>query len=319
MSNFLFYTATVLIWGSTWLAIKFQLGSVDPLASVAYRFALAALLLLGFCLLSRRRMRFSLREHLFIALQGGLLFAINYWMFYLAELYLASGLVAVVFSTMVILNVVNGALLLGTPIEARVIVGGALGLFGIGLVFWPELRAFDFSGQGVQGLLLCLLATLMASLGNIVSARNQRHGLPIVQTNAYGMSYGALLSFAYVLVSGREFGFELSGAYLGSLLYLAVFGSIVAFGCYLTLVGRIGAGRAAYTTLLFPLVALGLSTLFENYHWSLSAVAGILLILAGNVLALKKPRRRAAVPTPEAPDLQPSTLSETEHPCRTTA
>ncbi len=301
MRNALFYAATVLIWGSTWLAIKYQLGSVDPLVSVAYRFAVAALLLLGFCIVSRRPMRFGAREHLFIALQGIFLFALNYWMFYLAELYLASGLVAVVFSTMVILNVVNAALLLGTPIEARVILGGALGLIGIGLVFWPEMRAFNFSGQGSHGLMLCLGATLMASLGNIVSARNQRNRLPIIQTNAYGMGYGALLTFAYVLLSGRSFSFDTSWAYLGSLLYLAVFGSIIAFGCYLSLIGRIGAGRAAYTTLLFPLVALGLSTVFEGYHWTLPAFAGILLILFGNILALRKtPRHALPVPAGKA-------------------
>ncbi len=295
MSNVLFYAATVLIWGSTWLAIKFQLGQVDPMVSVAYRFALAAALLLAYCRLAGLRMRFSLREHQFIALQGAFLFALNYWMFYIAEIHLTSGLVAVVFSTMVVMNMINGALLLGSPIEPRVIIGAALGLFGIGMVFWPELSAFSLADQGFHGLLLCLGATLMASLGNIVSARNQQHQLPILQTNAYGMGYGALLTLICAALSGRPFSFEVSWSYIGSLAYLAVFGSIVAFGCYLTLIGRIGAARAAYTTLLFPIVALGFSTAFEGYHWTLPAVAGISLILIGNVLVLQKRVRAAAV------------------------
>lgn len=290
--NLFFYLTTILIWGSTWLAIKFQLGMVDPMVSVAYRFGLASLLLLLFCRASGRCLRFSRTEHACMALQGLLLFSINYWLFYVAEETLASGLVAVVFSTMVVLNLLNAALFLGAAIEARVVGGALLGLGGIVLVFAPELSGFDRSG-GLAGLFVCLAATVSASLGNIVSARNQRHRLPVLQTNAFGMGYGALLMALVALASGKEFRFDPSLAYVGSLLYLALFGSIVAFGCYLTLVGRIGAGRAAYATLIFPLVALSISTCFEGYHWSATALVGVLLILGGNLLALRRP---AAVP-----------------------
>jgi drug/metabolite transporter (DMT)-like permease len=284
--NFVFYAGTVLIWGTTWLAITFQLGVVDPMISVIYRFALAAALLQVYCRVAGLRMRFALREHLYIALQGTLLFALNYWIFYAAELYLTSGLVAVVFSTIVFQNILFGALLLGDPIRPRVVFGASLGLVGIGLVFWPELSSFNLSDRGLIGFLLSITATVLASLGNIAALRNQRAGLPIIQTNAYGMTYGTLVLLVIALAAGKGFLFEVSFAYISSMLYLSIFGSIIAFGLYLTLVGRIGADRAAYAALLFPVVALVMSTLFEGYQWTGPAVAGVALILTGNVLAM---------------------------------
>jgi len=286
--NLLYYAGTVIIWGTTWLAIKFQLGTVDPLVSIIYRFTLAAAMLQVYCRVARLKMRFTAGEHLFMALQGVLLFALNYWMFYVAEVTLTSGIVAVVFSTMVILNIFNGALLIGSPVRPQVLVGALFGLAGIGLVFWPELSSFSLSDRAVFGLGLSIAATCSASLGNITSARNQKSGLPVVQTNAWGMSYGALAMVAAALVTGKSFDFEVTGPYVVSLLYLTIFGSIVAFGFYLSLVGRIGADRAAYATLLFPLVALGMSTVFEGYNWTPQAFAGVTLILIGNVLALSK-------------------------------
>jgi len=298
VANFLFYSITVLIWGSTWLAIKFQLGVVSPAVSIAYRFALAAALLFAWCLGTRKSLRFSRNDQLFMALQGSQLFALNYLFFYLAELTLASGLAAVVFSTIVIMNLLNGRLFLGTPVELRVLLGGVLGLFGLLLMFWPEVADFEAAGESLLALGYCFLATYLASLGNILSARNQQQGLPIIQTNAFGMAYGALLMLLISFASGAQLTIEPTFAYLGSLFYLALFGSVIAFGCYLSLIGRIGAGRAAYATLLFPLVALLLSTLWEDYRWTGPAVVGIVLILGGNYLALarrKQDRRLATV------------------------
>jgi len=150
------------------------------------------------------------------------------------------------------------------------------------------LTAFHWGDSGARGLIFCFAATYLASIGNILSARNQKHGLPVVQTNAFGMMYGALLMLGLSWFLGRSFVFELSGVYVGSLVYLAVFGSIIAFGCYLTLVGRIGADRAAYATLIFPVVALVISTVWEGYQWSASAFSGVALILGGNLLLLKR-------------------------------
>jgi drug/metabolite transporter (DMT)-like permease len=290
MKNLLFYLTTVLIWGSTWIGIKMQLGTVDPMVSVTYRFGLAAVILMAWCALRNLQMRFTLAEHGFMLLQGLLLFGFNYLFFYIAELYLASGLAAVIFSTILLMNVLNGAIFLGTPVDSRVITGGGIGLVGIVLVFRPEISVFSFDDSGTIGILLCVLATFLASLGNIVSARNQKRKLPIIQSNAFGMSYGALAMFLVALSLGTPFTFESSTVYVSSLVYLAVFGSVIAFGCYLTLVGNIGADRAAYATLLFPIVALIISTIWEGYQWNGSSLMGVALVLAGNFWILGKGR-----------------------------
>ena len=289
--NLLFYIAVILIWGTTWFAILFQLGQVDPLISVIYRFALASSILMIYCRVKRLPMRYSLKDHGFMALLGVFLFSLNYWLFYIAELYLASGLAAVLFSTIVILNIVFGALFIGAPIRGKVVAGAALGLTGIAMVFRPELVAFTLTDKGMLGLLLSLGATVSASLGNITSARNQMAGIPVVQANAWGMAYGTVFMTVAALLTGKEFSLEASFPYVASLCYLALFGSVFAFGMYLTLIGRIGADRAAYTSLLFPLVALGLSLMFEGYRPEPLAILGVVFILGGNWLVLRPGRR----------------------------
>lgn len=288
MKNFVFYLIIVLIWGSSWIGIKMQLDTVSPVVSVTYRFGLASLILLCWCRFKGLNMRFSLADHGFIFLLGLLLFGINYLLFYLAELSIASGLAAVIFSTIVLLNIVNGAIFLKTPVDRRVVFGGLLGLVGIGLVFRGEISGVSLENEGLVGVLLSVAATYLASLGNIVSVRNQKKGLPIVQINGIGMGYGALVMLLIVFATGQTFSFEPSFKYVGSLLYLALFGSVIAFGCYLSLVGRIGADRAAYATLLFPIVALAISTIWEDYQWSLESAAGVLLILFGNLWIIRR-------------------------------
>ncbi len=288
MQNAALYILTTLIWGSTWLAITFQLGVVAPEASIVYRFGLASLLLMGYALLRRLPMRYSLRDHAFIALQGIFLFCLNYITVYLAEQQLASGLVAIVFSTLTLCNVFLAAAFLRNPIRPRVILGGALGVVGLALVFWRELAGLALAGGWRLGVGLALAGVLSASMGNILAARNQRAGLPVVQTNAYGMAYGALATLGYALLRGAPFAFEISSGYIVSLLYLAIFGSVIAFGAYLTLVGRIGVERAGYTAVVFPLVALALSWLFEGLGLSLLGLLGVLLVAGGNVLVLSR-------------------------------
>ncbi len=288
MKNLSFYLLVILIWGSSWIGIKMQLGTVEPIVSVTYRFTLAAAILLVWCYIRGLNMRFSLKEHGFMLLQGILLFGLNYLFFYIAELHVTSGLAAVIFSTILLMNIVNGAIFLKSAIDGMVAIGGLLGLAGIILVFRPEITSFSLDNNGALGAVLCVVATLFASLGNITSARNQKNGLPIIQTNAYGMSYGALTMLLITLAWGKPFSFEASSVYIGSLLYLALFGSVIAFGCYLTLVGNIGADRAAYATLLFPIVALAISTIWEDYHWTLSSATGVVLILLGNLWMLKR-------------------------------
>ena len=280
------YLATVFIWGSTFFAIKLQLGEVPSEVSVAYRFALAAVILLVWCWLKKLPMRFGVREHLWMMIQGLTLFGVNYMVVYWATADLTSGLIAVVFSTIVLMNIANSALFFGRRPAASVMAGALLGLAGISLVFLPELSVLSADGSSLKGMLLSLLATYIASLGNMVSTRNQLAKIPVLQANAFGMMYGALALGLIAWAQDIPFVFETTWRYTGSLFYLALFGSIVAFGSFLTLLGRIGAERAAYCMVLFPVVALGISTLFEGYRWSSESVLGVALVLTGNVLIL---------------------------------
>jgi len=290
LGNNLLYVATVLIWGSTWYAIKMQLGVVDPDLSVAYRFIAAATVLIAFCLATGRSLRFAPRHHLFIAAQGLFLFCLNYWLFYYATFELTTGVVAVVFSLIMLMNILNGAVLFGTRVEPRVLAAAGLGLIGLVLVFWDDLAVLDFTSGPMVGLGLSIVATYSASLGNMASLRNTRAGLPVIPVNALGMAYGAVFMTILALLRGAPLSFDLSTGYVGSLLYLALFGSVLAFGFYLTLLGRIGADRAAYAAVVFPIVALIISTFMESYVWTAPALIGVALILGGNILAVAKPK-----------------------------
>jgi len=290
MYNLILYLTTVLIWGLTWISIKFQLGTVSPEVSIFYRFALASLVLLIFSLLRKLPLRFNRRDHIFFALMGLFLFSLNYILVYNSELYLSSGLVAIIFSTIVIFNVIFGALLLGNPIRLQVVLGASIGLFGLVLVFGSELSTFNLSDTRLLGVLLALFSVISASLGNILSARNQRQHLPVIQTNAFGMAYGAFFMLLFALFRGSQFSIDLSAGYMISLLYLSLLGSVVAFWTYLTLLGKIGPDRAAYVTVLFPIIALIVSTLYEGLQWNLTQLLGVALVLLGNIFVLTRIR-----------------------------
>src|SRR5262249_2898487 len=231
-----------------------------------------------------------------MALQGLLLFCLNYVLFYWAAADLVSGLLAVCFSTMTVMNIVIGALLFRRRVDPIVAVAALLGLVGLALVFWPELAHVELSGKAAIGLALSLGGTVSASLGNMVTVRHKAAGVPVVQGNTIGMAYGTLFSFAIVLARGIPLQFDGSSGYVGSLLYLSLFATVLGFGCYLTLVQRIGPDRAAYTTVLFPLVALAVSTVLENYHWTVMAAFGVALVLAGNLLLLVQRRPAPVLP-----------------------
>jgi drug/metabolite transporter (DMT)-like permease len=288
MSNLNLYLVSVCIWGSTWLAIKFQLGVVPPDVSVAWRFALASLILMLWSRIKRLPLRYDARTHLWMAVQGLLLFGANYVMTYMAEETLSSGLVAVIFSLMMFFNIAGMRVFFGSAPRGRSVIGAMLGFVGIGMLFWPDLSQFSVAGAALQGLVLALLATFIASLGNMTATRNQRAGLPVIAQNAWAMLYGALMVLAYALVCGHRLAFEPTFAYTASLLYLALFGSVLAFGAYLTLLGRIGAARAGYTAVAIPVVALAMSTAFEHLRWQPIMVVGVLLCLSGNLLVLGK-------------------------------
>jgi drug/metabolite transporter (DMT)-like permease len=291
--NLSLYLLTVLIWGTTWIALKLQLGVVAIPASIAYRFALAALVLFAILLLSRRLQPLDRRAQLICLAQGLCLFCLNFMCFYTASQWIPSGLVAVIFSTATLWNALNARLFMGRRIAANVLAGGALGLGGLALLFWPELAHHQASRETLLGIGLAVLGTLCFSAGNLLSSLQQQAGLKPLTTNAWGMLYGALLLSGYCLVSGTPFAFEANSRYIGSLLYLAIPGSVIGFTAYLTLVGRLGPERAAYCTVLFPVVALNISVFVEGYQWTLPALLGLVLVMAGNVLVFRQPRPAA--------------------------
>lgn len=294
MKNVILYLIPALIWGSTWFAITFQVGEVDPIVSVSYRFLLAGLILLGYAKIRRLNLRYSLSEHKFIFLQGVFLFGFNYWMVYLAEQTLTSGLVALVFSTMLFMNIFNSRIFLKNVIPWKVYGGAVLGLTGIVMIFYRDLLSFSFSDAASIALLQAVGAAYIASLGNIISARNQSAGLPVIQTNAIGMTYGAIAMAVVALLAGYEFSYSVAFSYSLSLLYLGVFGSVFAFGAYLSLIGRIGASRAGYVQLVVPIIALILSTIFENYSWTITAMVGVAFIISGNFIVLERGKTKQA-------------------------
>jgi drug/metabolite transporter (DMT)-like permease len=284
------FLAATLIWGSTWLGITWQLGVVPPEVSVAYRFALAAALLATWCVGTRRSLRFALREHGFLAALGATFFGLNYVSIYWAERYVTSGLVAVVFSTIVFLSPVAMRLVYGTPLTLRTLVAATLGVGGVALLFLPELDAARHGGAAAVGIGFALLGTVFAAMGNVIAVRNHRANLPIFPTTVWGMAYGAFVAAMVATATGATWTFDARAPYVLSLLYLAVFGSIVAFGVYLNLLKRVGAGPSSFVGVATPILALGLSTLVEGYQWTLVASFGVALAVIGNVLALRPAR-----------------------------
>ena len=292
MQSFLLYASVVLIWGTTWVAIPFQLGEVDVSVSVGYRFLLAAAVLYGYAVLTRRQLRVPSTALPTVALQGLLLFCVNYLFIYYGTAYLSTGLVAVLFSLIVILNAIFGRLFFKTRVDRRSLLAGVIGVAGIALLFLPELELPGGRSQALVGIALVLGGTLSASLGNMSAVASAQKQLPVVAVNAHGMLLGGTLSLLLALAQSRPLNFSFEFGYIASLLYLAVFGSAVAFGCYIALLRRIGAARAAYSSILFPVVALMMSTFFEGYRWSFPAALGILLTLIGNWLVLSQNSNR---------------------------
>lgn len=286
MQILILYSLTVLIWGSTWFVINFQLGVVPIELSISYRFLIAALLLFSYCFVRKLQVKFSLAEHLRFAALALMLFGLNYVFMYRAQQHIISALSCIAFSTLLIMNVINSRLIFKTPITKQTYIGGLLGLGGIVALYFPQIQQITLADKTMLGLVLCLIGTFCASIGNMVSIKNQQLKLPVMQTNAWGMLYGGIFMLIAALLQGNEITIDTRFEYVASTLYLSIFGSIVGFGCYLTLLGRIGAQKTSYANVMFPAVAVIFSTLFEGFTWTLSTVIGFSAILLGNVIVL---------------------------------
>ncbi len=287
------YALLVFCWGTSWYAMKLQVGVVAPEVSIVWRFLIAAPVMLAWAAARGMRLRYPLADHARFALMGVLMFSTNFILAYYGAGLLTSGLVSVVFSLTSIINLILGALLLGQPIEGRVALAALMGAGGVGLMFLPDLAAAQGASGVLAGLGFSAAATLCFCLGNMVSARLQKRRIAVLPASAWGMFYGTAWAAVVAWLTGATFTVEWTTRYLGSLVFLSLSATVLAFFAYLTLLGRIGAARAGYATVMFPVVALGVSTLLEDYVWSLAALAGLVLVLAGNLVVLTRPAPRS--------------------------
>lgn len=286
------YALTVFAWSMSWYAIALQVGTVSNEVNMVWRFSIATLLMFGWVVATGRRLHFPPADHLRFAGLGVLLFSSNFIFFYYGALFLVSGLLSVVFSLASVINMLLAALITRQRPSPRILTGGMLGFTGIALMFWPEIARQEVSGPALLGLALCVCGTLCFCFGNLISASAQKKGLPLVSMNAWGMLYGTAWAALLALFLGRDFIIEPTAAYLGSLVFLAVISTVLAFAAYLTLLGRIGAARAGYATVIFPVFALVVSTFLEGYEWTGFALAGLVFVAAGNVIVIRGARPR---------------------------
>jgi drug/metabolite transporter (DMT)-like permease len=297
------FIVCVAIWGTTWVAITYQLGSVPPEASIAWRFGLAAAIMAAICRARGLRLRFDARTHLLLALLGLFMFCLSYVAVYHAETLLVSGLVAVGYSVSPLSNTLASRLAFHTPVSGRMVFAGVVGTAGVVLIFWPEVARFEAGGGGALGVGLTAGAVAASSVGNVFATLVERRGLDVWQKMTWGMAYGALGCLVAGLLRGQAPSFAWTVPYVASLLYLAVFGSILAFAAYLTLLARAGAARAGYVGTAVPVVALMVSGVVEGFAWGASTFVGVAVVVAGNILALgggSSVRGRPSEPDPPA-------------------
>lgn len=285
------FVIPTLIWGTTWYAITFQLDGVHPLVSIVYRFGLAGLLLMGYCLVRKVSLRFTVKQHFWIALQGLFLFGLNYWLTYVSEQTLASGLVAMMYATLIFFVMILNRLFLKINSEWKTILGGILGLIGTFFLFYEEILTFDLESEDLKAVIICLVSVVFAAVGNVVSQRNQQEKIPIMGSTVWAMLYATLMMAALAIFSGAEFTFNTSWQYIATLIYLSIIGSVIAFVYYLRLIAAIGGAKAGYVVLVTPIIAMLISTYFEDYRWTLMAVVGSVLIIGGNLVALYKKKK----------------------------
>jgi drug/metabolite transporter (DMT)-like permease len=279
-----------LCWGTTWYAITLQLGVVDPIVSVTYRFTLAALLLFAWCLIRRESLALTRSQHLAALGVGLFTFAIDYALVYWAEQRVTSAVVAVVFASMAFMNLIGFRIAFGQRAPLAAWGAASLGIAGVALLSWGELSAAHFGATAMTGIALTLLGVVGAVVGNMFARRGELAGSSIAASTAWAMAYGAAILAAFALVTGKTWAFQFTVPYVFSLIHLALNGSVIAFLLYYGLARRRGYSTASYISALAPPLAMLVSTLFEDKTWGLLALGGIVLVIGGQYLLLQVKR-----------------------------
>ncbi|MDT9599311.1 DMT family transporter [Sphingosinicella rhizophila] len=297
------FLLVTLIWGSTWIVIRDQLGPVPPAWSIAYRFAIAATAMFAYSAATGISLNIGRNGHALALMFGLSQFFLNFNFVYLAEHHITSGLVAVVFALLLVPNSALGWLFLRHRTTGRFLAGSAVAVVGVALLFIHEMRGSNAaSSEVVLGIGLTILGVLSASAANVMQASESLRRRPIAAMLAWGMTYGVIANVVTAWLFYGPPSIEYRLGYWVGLLYLGLLASALAFTFYFSLIRKIGPAKAAYSSVLVPVIAMTLSTLFEGYRWSTLAAAGGLLALAGLVIAL---RAGKTIQVAERPDLKP--------------
>ncbi len=286
-----------LIWGSTWLVIKDQISDVPPSWSVSYRFMIASAAM--FVLVGYKRLPFRLGRagQVWAILIGIAQFSFNFNFVYNAELYITSGLVAVLFALLMVPNAILGRIFLGQRINGAFVAGSAIAAVGIAMLFWHEYKSSPATLTEVfLGVTLTIGGILSASIANVMQALPRLKSYPILTLLAWAMFWGAAINIVLSWITVGPPVIEMRAAYLGGIVYLAIVGSVITFPLYFALLREIGAGKAAYSSVLVPVVAMILSTLFEDYAWTALPAGGAILAMAGLLVALRARKPKTAKP-----------------------
>lgn len=293
---FLPFALVTLIWGSTWIVIKGQLGVVPPSWSVTYRFVVAGAAMFVFAAARRERPWLEPRAMAFAAVLGLAQFALNFNFVYRAEQHITSGLVAVLFALLIVPNTLLGRLFLKTPLERRFLAGAGIAIVGVALMILHEYRAAALGADEViMGTLLTLAGVMSASTANVMQGTGIARAQSMVVMIAWAMLFGALADGSYAWITTGPPVIEKTGVYLGGILYLGIIASAVTFPLYFNVIRAVGPGQAAWSSVLIPIIAMGFSTVFEGYRWAPLSIAGGIVALVGLVIAVAKRPERPSV------------------------
>lgn len=288
------FLTVVVIWGTTWIVIKFQLGSVNPSWSVTYRFATGGAALLAWCALKGLPLTVPRHALPFLTLLGLFQFVMNFNFVYRSELYIPSGIPAVAFALLMVPNAILAWAFLGRRISGRFALGSALGILGVGLLFAQQLSLPGTREETMLGLSLVVAGILSASIANVMQASPKALTFPPVTGLGWAMLIGAGINAMVATVVAGPPQFDPAPAYWLGFLYLGVVASAVAFAIYFDLVRQMGPAEAAWTGVLIPIIAMAISTVVEDFRWTGMAVAGCVLALVGMVIALRQPAPKPA-------------------------
>ena len=283
-TDYFLYGIVLFGWSTSWLPLKGQIGSVDPEISILWRFIIALIICFIISKSQKLNLIFPLKIHFKMALMGFFMFSTNFTLFYYASEHVASGLLAVVWSMTSIINIFMVAIVSKSKPNYFQLLASAIGLFGITLIFIPELKISELA---LESLIMCIIGTVSFCSGNLVSQSLQNENIPVMSANSFGMLYGCFVLIIYALILDHPFRISFETSYLAGLLWLSVISTVLTFTCYLTLLGRIGPGRVGYATIVFPIFALIISTIFENYVWTPLAFIGVILVILGNLIMTK--------------------------------